>query len=165
MFLTRLWRLAFPVPLFSAITIHLLLFLALSGCSLGGNGESKTRQVTFLPANALLRAEVADTERTREKGLMYRTYLGENDGMIFYFAQTGYHAFYMYNTRIPLSVIFLNESLEIVDIQDMAPCTEERPSACPIYAPKAACKYAIEVNQQFVRKYGIKTGDLAKIGK
>ena len=165
MFLTRVWRLAFPVPLFSTIMIHLIVFLALTGCSLGENGESKTRQVTFLPANALLRAEVADTEPAREKGLMFRTSMGENEGMIFYFDQTGYHAFYMYNTRIPLSVIFLNESLKIVDIQDMAPCKEQNPSACPIYAPKAACSYAIEVNQQFVRKYGIKTGDLVRIKK
>jgi uncharacterized membrane protein (UPF0127 family) len=165
MFLGRLWRIAFPVPVFSAITIHLVVFLALTGCSLGGNGDGKARQVTFLPANVLLRAEVADTDRTREKGLMYRTYLGENDGMIFYFDQPGHHAFYMYNTRIPLSVIFLNGSLEIVDLQDMAPCMEENPSACPIYAPKAACSYAIEVNQQFVRKYGIKTGDRVRIEK
>ncbi len=163
MFLTRLWRLAFPVPLLSALTIHLVVFLPLTGCSLGGNGESTTRRVTFLPANALLRAEVADTEPAREKGLMYRTSLGENEGMIFYFDQPGYHAFYMYNTLIPLSVIFLNERLQIVDIQDMVPCKEVNPSACPVYVPKAACNYVIEVNPEFVRKYGVKTGDLVKI--
>ena len=119
----------------------------------------------FLPVNASIRVEVADTERTREKGLMFRTHLGENKGMIFYFDRTGYHAFYMYNTRIPLSVIFLNESLKIVDIQDMSPCTEVNPSACPIYTPRGACKYAIEVNPEFVRKHGIKTGDLVRIQK
>lgn len=85
--------------------------------------------------------------------------------MIFYFDRTGYHAFYMYNTRIPLSVIFLNESLRIVDIQDMAPCIEKNPSACPIYTPHAMCKYAIEVNQEFVKRHGIKTGELVRIEK
>ena len=118
-----------------------------------------------MPANALLRAEVADTEITREKGLMYRTYLGENEGMIFYFDQPGHHAFYMYNTRIPLSVIFLNESLRIVDVQEMVPCLEQNPSACPIYTPRAACMYAIEVNQEFVREHGIKKGDKVRIQK
>ncbi len=162
---TRLSRLAFPVPLFNAIVIQLLFFFSLTGCSLGGNGEPRIRQVRFLPANVSLRAEVADTDQARQKGLMYRTRLGENEGMIFYFDDEGYHAFYMFNTRIPLSVIFLNKSLQIVDIQEMAPCAEQNPADCPVYAPKAPCLYAIEVNQQFPGKYGIKTGDRVQIGK
>ncbi len=52
---------------------------------------------------------------------------------------------------------------QIVDIQDMVPCKEVNPSACPVYVPKAACNYVIEVNPEFVRKYGVKTGDLVKI--
>jgi uncharacterized protein len=165
MSLFSLYRLAFPVPLFTTLVILLVILLSPPGHSASGNGKNAARRVTFLPANVSIRAEVADTEQARARGLMYRTYLGENEGMIFYFDQTGYHAFYMYNTRIPLSVIFLNEGLGIVDIQDMLPCTEKNPSACPIYAPRAASKYAIEVNQEFVRKHGIKTGDLVKIRK
>ncbi len=165
MFLHCSWRIAFPVPFFAASAIVLVMVLGLPGYGAGGNGGNPTWRVTFPSVNASIKAEVADTEQAREKGLMYRTHLGENEGMIFYFDQTGYHAFYMYNTRIPLSVIFLNESLRIVDIQGMAPCVEKNPSACPIYTPHAACKYAIEVNQEFVRKHGIKTGDLVRIQK
>ena len=165
MFFHRLLRIAFSVPLFTASAILLVIALSLPGHAVSANAVSATRQVTFLPVNASISAEVADTERAREKGLMYRTHLGEDKGMIFYFDRTGYHAFYMYNTRIPLSVIFLNDSFKIVDIQDMSPCKEMNPSACPIYTPRAACKYAIEVNQEFVRKHGIKTGDLVKIQK
>jgi hypothetical protein len=164
MFLHRSW-IAFPVPFFIASAIVLVMVLGLPGYGAGGNGGNPTWRVTFPSANASIKAEVADTERVREKGLMYRTHLGENEGMIFCFNQTGYHAFYMYNTRIPLSVIFLNESLRIVDIQDMAPCVERNPSACPIYTPHAACSYAIEVNQEFVKRHGIKTGELVRIQK
>jgi uncharacterized protein len=153
------------MPLPSAIALHLVILLSLASCSLGGNEDIATRHVIFLPVNASLRAEVADTDAARARGLMHRTNLGENEGMIFYFDQPGYHAFYMFNTRIPLSVIFLNESLRIVDIREMAPCKEQDPSACPVYAPQAACKYAIEVNQKFVRTYGIKKGDIIRIEK
>ena len=165
MFFHRLSRIAFPVPFITSSAILLVIALSLPGHGVSANAVRTSRQVTFLPVNVSIRAEVADTEWAREKGLMYRTHLGENSGMIFYFDQTGYHAFYMYNTRIPLSVIFLNESLRIVDIQDMAPCPEQNPSACPVYTPHAACKYVIEVNQEFVRKHGIKTGDLVRIQK
>ena len=165
MFLHRSCRLAFPVPFFTASAIVLVMVLGLPGYGAGGNGGNPTCRVTFPSANASIKAEVADTERAREKGLMYRTHLGKSEGMIFYFNQTGYHAFYMYNTRIPLSVIFLNEGLKIVDIQDMAPCIEKNPSACPIYTPRAACKYAIEVNQEFVKRHGLKAGELVQIQK
>jgi len=121
--------------------------------------------VTFVTARASIEAEVADTDQLRARGLMFRTHLPKNRGMIFYFDQTGHHSFYMYNTRIPLCVIFLNEGLRIVDIQEMSPCLETNPSACPVYTPAAACKYAIEVNPAFVRTYGVTRGSLVRIQK
>lgn len=143
----------------------LTALLCVPACSLSGDQEGGTRTITFLPAGASIKAEVADTDLARRKGLMHRTHLDEQAGMIFYFDQPAHHSFYMYNTRIPLSVIFLDGDLRIVDVQDMEPCLDENPAACTVYTPRAACTYAVEVNQAFVRKYGIKVGDLAKLQK
>jgi uncharacterized protein len=153
------------MPAVPVLLILVAIFLCVPACSLSGDPDSASQKVTFLPSDISIRAEVAGTDAARQKGLMHRTHLGEKEGMIFYFDQFGYHSFYMYNTRIPLSVIFLDEGLRIVDIQDMATCLEENPSECTIYTPRAACKYAIEVNQEFVRKYEIKAGDLVKLRK
>lgn len=164
MLLHHPFRIAFPVPYRLIALLLLATIVALPKVGLSA-AASTLRRVTFLPANATIMAEVADTEQMRQRGLMFRTHLGEDKGMIFYFDQTGYHAFYMYNTRIPLSVIFLNENLRIVDIQEMGPCLELNPSACPVYTPSAACKYVIEVNPGFVLKHGIKPGGMIKIHK
>ena len=153
------------MPAVPVVLILVATFLCISACSLFGDPDGATQKVTFVPVDISIKAEVAGTEPARQKGLMHRTHLGEKEGMLFYFDQLGNHSFYMYNTRIPLSVIFLNESLRIVDIQDMVPCLEENPSACTVYAPRAACKYAIEVNQGFVQQYEIKVGDLVKLQK
>jgi len=153
------------VPLLSACAILLAMTLSLPSGAPNAKAATTYQQLTFLPVNVSIKAEVAATERVREKGLMFRKSLDKNSGMIFYFDQTGYHAFYMYNTRIPLTVIFLNESLRIVDIQEMTPCLEQNPYACPTYTPHAPCKYAIEVNQEFVREHGIKKGGLVRIQK
>ena len=158
------FQLAFPVPYRLIAVLLLVTIVALPKDALSA-GAGTFRRVTFLPGNATIMAEVADTEQMRQRGLMFRTHLDEDKGMIFYFDSTGYHAFYMYNTRIPLSVIFLNENLRIVDIQEMGPCLELNPSASPVYAPAAACKYAIEVNPEFVLKHGIKPGGTVKIHK
>ncbi len=118
-----------------------------------------------MPSDVTITVEVAATDESRARGLMHRSRLGLKNGMIFFFDETGYHSFYMYNTLIPLSVIFLDESLRIVDIQEMSPCMERDPFACRVYRPAAACKYAIEVNPGLVEKYGIKKGSRVKMSK
>jgi len=164
MLLRHLVRIAFPVPLAAATALLVATILSFPGHT-ASTSAVRFHKVTFLTAKASIEAEVADTDQLRARGLMFRTRLDKNRGMIFYFEHTGFHSFYMYNTRIPLCVIFLNEGLKIVDVQEMSPCLETNPSACPVYTPAAACKYAIEVNPEFVRSYGIKTGSLVRIQK
>jgi len=94
---------------------------------------------------------------------MYRSRLAEKDAMMFYFDETAHQAFWMYHTQIPLTVIFLDEGLRIVDMQNMSPCLAKSPEQCPVYASQNPARYAIEVNQGFVGKYGIKIGDRVTI--
>ncbi len=95
---------------------------------------------------------------------MDRFSLGQEEGMIFCFERSGLQSFWMYNTRIPLTIIFLNERLRIVDIQDMAPCLKKNAESCRVYTSRKSAKYAIEVNQGFVSKHGIVLGDCVTMG-
>lgn len=109
-----------------------------------------------------IRAEVADTPGTRMVGLMKRTSLAENAGMLFVFEQAAIQCMWMKDTLIPLSVAFVDEAGTIVNIADMQPQTEE--SHC---AAKPA-RYALEMNQGWFARRGIKPGDtlrgLEKLG-
>ena len=99
-----------------------------------------------------LTAEVARTEATRMEGLMHRRVLPENRGMLFVFRETAVHAMWMMNTYIPLSVAFLDANGVIINIEDMQPHTQDtHPAAKP-------AKYALEVNQGWFKKRGIKPG-------
>jgi uncharacterized membrane protein (UPF0127 family) len=120
-------------------------------------------RIVFEPSKVAVTAERADSPEKRARGLMYRTSLGDKEAMIFYFERPAYHSFWMYNTRIPLTVVFLNDGFTIVDIKDMAPCAEKDPGSCPSYAPRSPAKYAIEVNQGFAERYGITIGDRVKV--
>ena len=60
--------------------------------------------------------ELADTPYERQTGLMYRTEMNSNNGMLFVFEDSAIRSFYMKNTLISLDLIFLNESLEIISI-------------------------------------------------
>jgi len=99
-----------------------------------------------------LTAEVAHTDPERAQGLMHRRMLPENRGMLFVFTTTAHHAMWMMNTYIPLSVAFIDERGAIINIEDMKPHTQDtHPAAKP-------AKYALEMNQGWFGKRGIKPG-------
>jgi len=99
-----------------------------------------------------LTVEVAGTEATRMQGLMHRRILPESRGMLFVFREVTHHAMWMMNTYIPLSVAFLDERGVIINIEDMKPHTQDtHPAAKP-------AKYALEMNQGWFAKRGIKPG-------
>jgi uncharacterized membrane protein (UPF0127 family) len=101
--------------------------------------------------------EIADNDAERQRGLMERTALAENAGMLFVFEREKPLAFWMKNTLIPLSVAYIDSNGRIVDIQDMEPLDETpHPSAEP-------ARYALEVNQGFFAERGIEVGNEMEI--
>src|SRR3989454_8306450 len=75
--------------------------------------------ITQGKVRACLNVEVADTEESRAQGLGNRTSLASNAGMLFIFETTGVWAFWMKDTLIPLTVAFIDEHWEIVELIDM----------------------------------------------
>ncbi len=104
-------------------------------------------------------AEVADDEDERQRGLMGRTELAENAGMLFAFKREQTLSFWMKNTLIPLSIAYIAADGRIVDIQDMEPLDDEPPH----YVSAEPVKYALEVNQGFFAEHGVEVGDSAEI--
>lgn len=106
-----------------------------------------------------IEVEVAATPEQFQTGLMNRKSLPEMRGMLFDFSVYGGSVnipFYMKNTFIPLSIAFISRDGRIVDIQDMEPLSEA------LHYPSATYQYALEVNQGWFQKYGIKVGDTVK---
>lgn len=71
-----------------------------------------------------LTAEIADTPELRSRGLMYRTDLAPDQGMLFIFDQAARHCMWMRNTPLPLSVAFIDASGRITNIADMQPFSD-----------------------------------------
>ena len=119
-------------------------------------------QLPLLPAAQLsagmhlIRAEVADSMEFRMQGLMYRKSMAQNSGMVFVFEENAAHCMWMKNTLIPLSVAFIDQSGEIINIADMQPQSEQ--SHCAV----RPARYALEMNKGWFAQRGIKAG--AKLG-
>jgi len=104
-----------------------------------------------------IKVEVARTEKEQEKGLMFRERLGKDEGMLFVYEREERLSFWMKNTRLSLSIAFIDKGGRIVDIQDMEPFSlETHRSAYP-------ARYAQEMNRGWFAREGLKVGDLVKI--
>ncbi len=105
-------------------------------------------------------AEVADTDRTRARGLMMRAQLAEHSGMWFRYQseRPGSNGFWMYNTWIALDIAYLDAQQRIVAIIQMQPCESIDPSRCPVYQPNVPYHSALEMNLGYFAKHNLTLG-------
>jgi uncharacterized membrane protein (UPF0127 family) len=125
--------------------------------------------------------EVADDGGEMSCGLMHRTELPEDQGMIFVYTEDANGGFWMRNTLLPLSIAYTAADGRIVDILDMAPVPAPgntpfrlpNGSIVPVgdgqqappgavwatYPPRGPYRYAIEVNQGWFARNKIAIGD------
>lgn len=135
------------------------LTLLTSGClppeSSGRQEKLETVSVSIVSPDRrilVVKAEVADTAQSRERGLMYRTSLDAFSGMLFVFSNEAPQSFWMKNTTIPLDIIFADRDGIVVGLAAMAPCTAD---PCPKYSSGVPVQYALEVPQGFIARHGV----------
>ena len=99
-----------------------------------------------------IQAEVASSPQARQVGLMNRTSMPTDSGMLFIFDQKATHCFWMSNTKIPLAIAFIADDGKIVNIEEMQAETLNN------HCPKAPVRYALEMNRQWFSQRAIGPG-------
>lgn len=116
--------------------------------------QPRLPQIELLAGIHRIRAEVAADHASRSQGLMFRERLGANEGMLFVFERPSAQCFWMRNTRIPLSIAFIDDDGTIVNILDMKPFDESSHcSAKPV-------RFALEMDQGWFAKRGVQAGSV-----
>lgn len=98
--------------------------------------------------------EIADNDYEIQTGLMYRSSMESNQGMLFIFDDIKERFFYMKNTKIPLDLIYINKNKHIVSFQKNAKPYDE--SSLPSILP---AKYVLEINAGLVDSWHLNVGD------
>lgn len=123
------------------------------------------RTVAMDFGKAKVDVEIAADPASRATGLMNRTKLGSDRGMLFLFPDAAPRAFYMKNTLIPLSIAYMRKTdrgFEVAEIVDMKPCGKQDP--CPIYPSRSQdVSAALEVNKGWFVQHSISPGDIASV--
>jgi len=98
-------------------------------------------------------AEIAATNDTRTTGLMNRFSLAPDHGMLFIFTAPQPLAFWMHNTYVPLSIAFIGADGQILNIEEMAPRTDDT------HPSRGVALYALEMKKGWFADRGIHAGD------
>lgn len=133
------------------------------GSHLNAFGEISDRQDNGLasitsPKGAIIFAEVADTLDKRAQGLMYRTAMEENHGMLFIFPELGYWTFWMKNTKIPLDILWLDKKGTIIHIEANVPICKRVDDHCPRHYSNKQSWQVLELNAGIAEKLQLLPG-------
>lgn len=126
----------------------------------GISDSGKKLETLQFSNGSLLKVEVARTEEEKVKGLMGRTYLPRNQGMLFIFKKPKKLVFWTKNTYISLSIGFFDKNYVLKEIHFMEPQDMMKlNSKINSYQSSCRCQYAVEVNRGWFLKNKIKIGD------
>jgi len=127
---------------------------------LTGNLDLPRGHVTFsdAPGRPRVEVELARTPEARERGLMYRTSMPDDAGMLFSWSDEQVRSFWMRNTCLPLDMLFIDADANIVGILEQVPTLNEDSRRVP--CPAA---HVLELNAGWARAHGIEPGQRVKL--
>jgi uncharacterized protein len=133
--------------------LFLFWSIVFSGSLPAQETQSRLPVIEIKAGSSLIRAEVAHTTEQKARGLMHRTRLGDNDGMIFIFDGKTRANFWMKDTPLPLSIAFIDSRGVILEIADMKPFDETT-----IQSASDQVAFALEMNQNWFSLNRVKPG-------
>ncbi len=146
-----------------ASVLSLSLFLAaLSACG----QDLKVPTVPPRPANTLVmlpdgstvHVELAKTEAERNFGLMERTSLPQGRGMLFIHEQPGNYGYWMYDCKIGLDIIWMDQNHHIVEMSPSTPPCKGKSNTCPSYGGHETSVYVLELPVGSIKAHQLGVG-------
>jgi len=128
-----------------------------TGPSLPTVAQPKLSTVKLWLGPEEINAELALTFAQQETGMMFRTNMDENGGMLFPLASTQRAAFWMKNCPLPLSIAYINSAGVIEEIRDMQPNDTNN-----IISASANIRFALETQQGWFTRHAIKPGTVVR---
>jgi hypothetical protein len=140
-----------------------LLPLALAGaCSRPPPTTMDDLQSTIvtLPGGQKIRAERMVLTADLARGMMFRDSLAPDRGMLFFHQKEGAYSYWMYQTRIPLDIVWMDRFRRIVEVFPNAPPCPTAASQCAHYGGTRPAQYVLELAGGMAARYGLKIGDI-----
>jgi uncharacterized membrane protein (UPF0127 family) len=127
-------------------------------CTACATAPASARNPSVMLGGHHFSVEIAATPAEQAHGLMDRTSMPADHGMLFVFPQAQPLTFWMKDTLIPLDMLFFDEAHRLVTVRaDVPPCEAD---PCPTYASTAPARYVLELNAGTAAKLDLRKGDV-----
>jgi uncharacterized membrane protein (UPF0127 family) len=144
--------------------LYLCGFLLASSVSCGifGSKPQPTEDFSMLevtlPRGQLIKAETMIAPQDLQRGMMFRTSLAADHGMLFVHETPGYYPYWTYRTLIPLDIVWMDSERRILQmVLDAKPCGPPA-RQCPQYICAKPFRYVLELGGGMAKKYGLEVG-------
>ena len=127
-----------------------------AGCSKGSDHDTKSSSPAVTINGVKWYVQLASTEAQRERGLMGRDSLADDEGMLFLFDKPAERSFWMKNCLIPIDVAFIGPDMRVISTHQMRVEPDLRGRA--IYPSSGNALYALEVPGGCLRRAGVEPG-------
>jgi uncharacterized membrane protein (UPF0127 family) len=141
------------------VVIGVAALFSQGGAGGAGRADAKMPMVRLGKDN-IVKVEVATTEAEIQRGLMFRTSLAQDSGMIFLFRPNRPVKFWMFNCLISLDMLFVKDGKIVKICENVPPCKSKVPDECPTYPDSPIdVTEVVEVSAGYAKAHGLKEGD------
>jgi hypothetical protein len=116
--------------------------------------------IVTLPSGQKIKAERMVLTSDLARGMMFRDSLAADRGMLFFHQKEGNYTYWMYQTRIPLDIVWMDRFRRIVEISPDTPPCQTAASQCAHYGGNQRAQYVLELAGGMAARYGLKIGDI-----
>jgi uncharacterized membrane protein (UPF0127 family) len=139
--------------------IALLLLVLLAGCDKPTTeADFYTSDIT-LPGGQVIKTEFVYDTAGALRGMQFRNSIAPDHEMLYAHRIPCKYGYWMYQTLIPLDMIWMDPKNKVVEIVENAPPCKTPASQCPHYGGNEVAQYVLELGAGMVKKYGVKVGD------
>jgi hypothetical protein len=128
-----------------------------------GAAYADAKMPTAKVGDNLIKLEVAASTEEIERGLMFRTSMPEDQGMVFLFRPSQKVTFWMYHTLIPLDMLFVRSGKIEKILHDVPICKSEKETDCPTYPSGTEVTEVVELNAGYAKRHNLKEGEKIEI--
>jgi uncharacterized protein len=137
------------------------LILLISACNKPPAEDNINFKTVRLPDGRTVQAEVLMRSNDMMRGMMFRTSLAEDRGLLFVHSRPGKYSYWMHNVKVPLDIIWMDKERRIVEISPKTPpCTADDPTKCPQYGGTVDSQFVLELAGGMAAKYGLSIGQV-----
>jgi uncharacterized membrane protein (UPF0127 family) len=139
--------------------IALFFLVLLASCDKPTTVEDFYTSDITLPGGQVIKTEFVYDTAGALRGMQFRNSIAPDHGMLYAHRIPGKYGYWMYQTLIPLDMIWMDARNKVVEIVENAPPCKSPASQCPHYGGNEVAQYVLELGAGMVKKYGVKVGD------